>query len=131
MERGKPLKILCIDEDEFLLHMEERMLKRVCPNAMVSTAIGTDEALTRIQEEEFHLIFCEINSNRFDVESFLNFQPPLFNCHSIKVGLGGYALPAKMRKHFDFFLEKPFSLQDMERLFNLPEFRLKIKEFEL
>jgi DNA-binding NtrC family response regulator len=124
MLKGKSLKILCVDEDDIILQMERRMLERICPDSKVFLAFNLEDALTITNQQPIDMLFCETNSQRFDILPLLQLEKPI----RIKIAFSDVNIPESLRSRFDAFIGKPFSLKDLVTLFDRPDILHKIEE---
>ena len=124
MLKGKPLKILCVDEDDIILQLERRMLERICPDSKVFLAFNSDDALAILNQQPIDMLFCEATSQRFDISPLLLHESPI----RIKIAFSDVNIPESLRSQFDALVAKPFSLKDLDSLFDRPEIRQKIDE---
>lgn len=106
------MKILVVDDDKNFLLLTEKTLDG--QGYEIETSISPMQALLKILEDEnaYNLLITDVNMPLMDGIT-LNEKLKISNQCLKVIGVSGYNVDKQQQDTFDYFLEKPFKLNDL------------------
>lgn len=116
--RSHSKNLLIVDDDPQVVHVIELMIHKICPQDRIETAFSYKEAVARLESTYFDLIICDYNlidgTGKMVLERV---SPPTY-----RIGISGMNDESAFHSKCDTFLHKPFSLKEIQHVFQNAKF---------